>query len=149
MVETQAKEELTTVLVSRWEQSCRKVVELAEALPSDKLDWRPAPGIRTPAEVLRHVAFWNRYVADSLAGGGADDSGNELPAAEYSEKEGIIDALRGASTDAAQAISRCDSERDPKTSGLVITFIEHTMEHYGQLVVYARLLSIVPPASRS
>ena len=31
---------------------------------------------------------------------------------------------------------------------MVVTFIEHNCEHYGQLVVYARLNQIVPPASR-
>jgi hypothetical protein len=31
----------------------------------------------------------------------------------------------------------------------LVTFIEHAGEHYGQLVVYARLLGIVPPASRA
>jgi uncharacterized damage-inducible protein DinB len=34
------------------------------------------------------------------------------------------------------------------TTELMISFIEHNCEHYGQLVVYARLQGIVPPASR-
>jgi uncharacterized damage-inducible protein DinB len=37
---------------------------------------------------------------------------------------------------------------DLKTIEMLATFIEHTTEHYGQLVVYARLNGIVPPASR-
>jgi uncharacterized damage-inducible protein DinB len=32
---------------------------------------------------------------------------------------------------------------------MLVTFIEHNSEHYGQLVVYARLNGIVPPASRA
>ena len=31
---------------------------------------------------------------------------------------------------------------------LILTFLEHNSEHYGQLAVYARLMGIVPPASR-
>jgi hypothetical protein len=36
-----------------------------------------------------------------------------------------------------------------KTAAMIITFLEHTSEHYGQLVVYARLNGFVSPASRS
>jgi len=32
-------------------------------------------------------------------------------------------------------------------SEMLVSFIEHNSEHYGQLVVYARLNGIVPPAS--
>src|SRR6185369_8924272 len=34
----------------------KKFVDLAKAIPQDKYDWRPAPGIRSINEVLRHVA---------------------------------------------------------------------------------------------
>ena len=36
-----------------------------------------------------------------------------------------------------------------KTLELILTFLEHNSEHYGQLAVYARLMGIVPPASRA
>jgi 2-methylisocitrate lyase-like PEP mutase family enzyme len=37
---------------------------------------------------------------------------------------------------------------DLKASKLLVRFNEHTSEHYGQVAVYARLMGIVPPASR-
>jgi len=36
-----------------------------------------------------------------------------------------------------------------ESAELLVTFIEHNCEHYGQLVVHARLNGIVPPASHT
>jgi hypothetical protein len=36
----------------------------------------------------------------------------------------------------------------PNAAELWMSFISHSSEHYGQLVVYYRLNGIVPPASR-
>ena len=82
-----AKEEtLATVLIGRWEQVGRKLATLAEAFPEDRYESVPAEGVRTVGDVLRHVAFWNQYVADSANGRKVDDSLNELPKADYATK---------------------------------------------------------------
>jgi len=60
----------------------------------------------------------------------------------------VIDALARSTSGAATALKRPAGGLDPEIVEMVVTFIEHTSEHYGQLVVYARLNRIVPPASR-
>jgi hypothetical protein len=55
---------LTTLLANRWEQVSRKIERLAEILPEDGIEKAPVNGIRTYSAVLRHIAFWNQYVAD-------------------------------------------------------------------------------------
>src|ERR1700749_181446 len=45
----------------------KKCVDLAEALPSDKITWRPSPDTRSFAEVFLHVAG-ERYGFLSLLG---------------------------------------------------------------------------------
>lgn len=140
---------VSTVLINRWEQVGKKIDSLAEAFPEKKYDWKPADSTRTFAEVLRHVAFWNQFVADSARGKKADDSANELPAAKYSTKARIIDALKQSSADVVAALKENHGALEPQTAELIVTFLEHTSEHYGQLVVYARMNGIVPPASRS
>ena len=149
MAKAQQEQELTGMLARRWEQVCTKLTDLAGAFPADRLESPPVAGIRTVAEVLRHVAYWNRYVADSLAGKKADDTGNELPRAACPTREAILEALAQSAKDAARGLRDRQEPLDSKTVELVITFIEHTSEHYGQLVVYARLMGIVPPASRT
>ena len=37
----------------------KKIVELEGAVPSEKFEWRPAPGVRSIAEAYLHIAFAN------------------------------------------------------------------------------------------
>lgn len=41
-----------------------------------------------------------------------------------------------------------DSNQQVRVADAAYSFIEHSAEHYGQLVVYYRLAGIVPPESR-
>lgn len=135
-------------LIDRWEQVGEKLATMAEQIPEDKLDYRPVEGVRTPGEVLRHVAFWNRYVADRARGEKADDRANELPKDKFHTKKQILDALKQSTADALAGLRKQESEMSPDLAEMLVTFIEHNCEHYGQLVVYSRLNGIVPPASR-
>ncbi|MBI4908320.1 MAG: DinB family protein [Acidobacteria bacterium] len=141
-------ESLVRLLVERWEQVSRKIEALGRELPEETLERPTVNGVRPFGAVLRHVAFWNQYVADSLRGNTADDTANELAPGEYATKASILDALARSSQSVAAALLAHKSF-DAKSAELVITFIEHTSEHYGQLVVYSRTLGIVPPASRA
>lgn len=138
---------LANFLADRWEQGSRKTADLAEALPDKKLEWQPVEGGRTYGGVLRHVAFWNQYVADRLNGKPGNETANELAIAEYPTKERVLEALARTSREVAAALRKQPSGAVDKIE-LAVTFIEHNSEHYGQLAVYARLMGVVPPASR-
>jgi uncharacterized damage-inducible protein DinB len=141
-------ETMSTKLIGRWDQVGQKLAALAEEVPESKYDYKVVDGVRTFADILRHVAFWNRYVADSARGKKGDDSANELPKGEFSTKAQIVGALKRSAADASDALKDHKSGLSPEMSEMVITFIEHNCEHYGQLVVYARFNGIIPPASR-
>jgi uncharacterized damage-inducible protein DinB len=143
---TRSEEALTSLLAERWEQASRKLTELAREFPAEQFESRPVEGVRTFGEVLRHAAFWNQYVADSLRGKEADDTANELPLAACPTKARVLEALRRSSEDVIGAL-REHPASDLRAAELAMTFIGHTSEHYGQLVVYGRLNGIVPPAS--
>lgn len=132
-------------LTTRWKQMGDKVTALAAEFPADRYDYRPAPGARTFAEQLRHVAFWNAYVGGTLRGEPTDGDANELPAARYATKAAIVPALDASFTDVARAIA---ASAPDAASPTVVPFLEHNGEHYGQLVVYYRLNGLVPPLSR-
>lgn len=139
---------VSSLLIARWEEIHRKIATLAREFPEEKFESRPADPLRTFGEVLRHIAFWNQYVADVLGGKKADDSANELPLADYPTRAKIIKALEQTS----HAVAVVLKERpalDAKTAEVVISFLEHSGEHYGQLAVYTRLAGITPPASRT
>jgi uncharacterized damage-inducible protein DinB len=146
---TQQETGLTDLLIGRWEQVSGKLAALAEAIPAKEFDSRAVAGIRNSSEVLRHVAFWNQYVTNTLNGREADGAGDELPASAYPTKESILEVLKISSAEVARALRAHQGPPDLPTTQLLITFVEHTSEHYGQLAVYARLMGVVPPASRA
>jgi uncharacterized damage-inducible protein DinB len=148
ITETRQKDALELLLVNRWQQIARKIADLAAEIPDDRFDWRPVEAVRTCADVLRHVAFWNRYVAGTLRGQTVDDTANELSAAEYATKAAVCEVLQRSADEVVEALGAAPRV-DGTTAAMVVPFIEHTCEHYGQLVVYARSLGIVPPVSRA
>jgi uncharacterized damage-inducible protein DinB len=137
------------VMVTRWSEIGDKIVKLAEAFPEDRYDARPAADIRTFADQLRHVAFWNRYVQKTLRREEADGQANELPRTSYPTKAKIVKVLRSTFDDVAKEFGGMNGSASEADADTMVSFIEHSGEHYGQLVVYARLAGVVPPASRA
>jgi len=142
------QETVSTKLIGRWEQLCQKLASLAEEIPANKFDYKPVDGVRTVAEILRHAAFWNLYVAEAVRGKKGNDTDNELSAQQFATKKQIIDVFTSSASDVAKALREAPGELRPETVETLVAFIEHNCEHYGQLAVYARMNKIVPPASR-
>jgi uncharacterized damage-inducible protein DinB len=141
------KENLSTKLIGRWESACAKLAALAEEIPANNFDEHPAKGARSTGEVLRHVAFWNEYVAD-VARNQKPADGNELPRAGCATKTEVLAALRRTAAAATKALRASSRDLSPELTETLVSFLEHTSEHYGQLAVYARMNGVVPPASR-
>jgi hypothetical protein len=139
---------LSKMLIDRWERTGAKLARLADEFPEEKYETFPVAGVRTFGDVLRHVAFWNLYVAGVARGNKPDDVANELPKATYASKAQVIAALKKSAADAAGALREQQAGLDPEKAALAESFIEHVCEHYGQLVVYTRWAGLVPPASR-
>src|SRR4051794_1643405 len=136
------------VLLKQWTDIGEKVVQLAEQFPEDKYEFRPVAGVRTFGDQLRHVAFWNGFVAKSARGEKADGKQNELPKTEYATKAAVVKALKSSLAEATAVLKGGPPTPSTKLTELWVSFTEHSGEHYGQLVVYYRLNGIVPPASR-
>jgi uncharacterized damage-inducible protein DinB len=145
---TDERQALSTLLTGRWELTAAKLADLAREFPEDQYDAAPTEGVRTFGDVLRHVAFWNQYVAQTARGRKADDTANELPKSKYATKAQLIAALTESAGDTLAALREQDSGLSADQMALAESFIEHTCEHYGQLVVYARRAGVVPPGSR-
>src|SRR5215216_402765 len=90
------------VLITRWTEIGDKIVKLAEEFPEDRFDAKPVPDVRSFADQLRHVAFWNRYVQKTLRREEADGQSNELPAESYPTKTKIVKVLRASFDDVAK-----------------------------------------------
>jgi uncharacterized damage-inducible protein DinB len=146
---TTEKLAISNMLIERWEQTGAKLADLAREFPEDKYETAPSADVRTFGSVLRHVAFWNQYVADTARGDKADESANELPKDKYGTKARVISALAKSTANAIESLREHRAGLDPDKAALAESFIEHMCEHYGQLVVYARWAGVVPPTSRT
>lgn len=143
-----AQKTISNILIDQWNSTNQKIAELAKEFPEDRYEFTPAAGVRTFAAVLRHLAFWNQYVADSARGLTSNDSLNEVPALDYPGKSKILEVFERTAAEAASALSEAKASKELQNAELALSFIAHSSEHYGQLVVYARLKGIVPPSSR-
>jgi uncharacterized damage-inducible protein DinB len=142
------------------------LVPLVEAMPADKFSFAPTngefKGVRTFAEQVKHVAK-DIYVVSAAALGEKPpvDIGSSLNGPEsVKSKEQIVQSLKGAfayghkAAQSLTAASQLELVKSPWGEGqiprgfLISVIASHANDHYGQLVVYARMNGIVPPSSR-
>ncbi|APA63518.1 DinB family protein [Maribacter sp. 1_2014MBL_MicDiv] len=134
-----------------------QVVQLAEAFPEEKYDWRPAEGISSVGEALLHVAGANYFLASKLGFAPPEDI-DIMGLSKITGKENIIAALKISNEFVLKNITKVedgtlDEEVDfgfmksNKLGGL-LAIMEHNGEHKGQLIAYARTNGVVPPWSK-
>src|SRR5262245_31551087 len=124
----------------------RQVMEMAEDFPAEKYDFKATPEVRSFREVIVHAMSGTQYAAK--AGRGENVQWSELDANNYKDKAAVVDAFKKISTDLDGSLKATPAARFASSPEPWLSVIEHTGEHYGQLVVYYRLNRIVPPASR-
>lgn len=145
-----------------FDDAATKLESLAEAIPADKYDWRPAEGVRSVGEAFQHVAG-SVYLLAGMAGAaipdGAPKSFDDLAALEKkSSKTDVTASLARALAFAREAAVGATPEQlekavdffgsavDGRTVLLVLN--AHLHEHLGQLIAYARSAGVAPPWSR-
>ena len=150
-----------------------EVRSTAEAMPTDKWDYRPAPAffkdekpeygppqVRTFAEQVKHVACSNFAFSAELDGGkppDACDKGGPSPAKTRTE---LLIYLRDSFVALTKSLSAISAKNmydpiegpyaTPNTRlGLAEVCVWHAADHYGQMTLYLRENNIVPPTSRA
>jgi uncharacterized damage-inducible protein DinB len=133
----------------------KKFVDLANALPADKLNWRPSPDSRSFAEVFLHVSA-ERYQIMALMGAqppaGFDGKTYEKSTTDPAK---IVEELNKSWEFARQAINSMTNADfakpipklgpDANAGDVVYILVADAHEHLGQSVAYARENGIVPP----
>lgn len=140
-----------------WNEVGNKVIGMAKDFPADKYDYKATPAVRSYAEILLHVAGADDIFTAAAEGRKAGPE--NLPRSEYNTKEKVVAALEKAVHDGAAAIQakgdrgmmesvKGFGSRPTTLLALCYDLVEHSGEHYGNLVTYDRLNGIVPPESR-
>jgi len=142
------------------------LVPLAEAMPADKYSFAPThgefKGVRTFGQQVGHIAAVMYLVsATTLGEKNPSESGEgENGPSKLKTKDDYVNYLKAAIAYGHKAMQSLTSqnltgmvksafgnEQVPRVSMATVT-VWHTFDHYGQMVVYARMNGIIPPASR-
>ena len=141
------------------------ILRLAEAMPADKYDFAPTAGafkgVRTYAQQVRHLATVIYMLAGAALGQkppvdtGKDDDGP----ASVRTKAQLVEYLRGSIAFAHKAMATLTQKNElddipsPFEAGKMkrleaaSEIAWHSFDHYGQMVVYARMNGVIPPSS--
>ena len=144
-----------------WTRNNFLISGLASAMPDDKFTYKPTPAQQTFGERVLHAAQTNLMLLQAL---GAKAAAPTIDMTATSKAASIAALQRVGDYGVAVIrelgeqglLARIDSPgpmawfMGPKISRQRVLYflMTHSQDTYGQLVVYARLSGVVPPASR-
>jgi uncharacterized damage-inducible protein DinB len=149
-----------------WNHIGNKLIAMAQDFPADKYDFKLQKDERTFAENLLHVAAVDYDLIGRVSGSSiGPDFGKDKhnpPRDAYKTKADVVKLITQAVTDGAAVIAQQGDAGLDRTqqfgwetgrhavhnSYIWTAAIEHSTEHFGQLVVYYRANNLVPPESR-
>jgi uncharacterized damage-inducible protein DinB len=147
-------------VLEQWNDIGRKLIAIAEDLPEDKYDYKPNPDSRTFEALLLHVSGSMYYFTDPALKQKPRYADDPKPAdLKINGKADLVAFVKQCVKDGADVIKakgdkgmneavNAGGPRLNRVGDLAYGLIEHSGEHYGNLVVYYRNNGLVPPESR-
>lgn len=148
----------SAAVLDQWNDIGRKLIAMAEDVPEDKYGYKPNPESRDFLGQLLHASASMYYFTDPVQGQKPrypDDPKRD----EFKTKAQVVTFVKKCVEDGAAAIKAkgdagmataidAGGKRLYRVDELAYGLMEHSGEHYGQLVVYYRANGMVPPESR-
>ena len=145
-----------------WNEIGNKLVAMAQDFPEDKYDFKVQTDERTFAQNLLHAAALDFVLIRRISGSnlGPDFGEGDNPSRDaFKTKADVVKFVQEAVADGAKVIQQQGDAGLDNTvkffgnrlahNSYIWSFaIEHSAEHYGQLVVYYRANNLIPPDSR-
>ncbi|HEY7406276.1 MAG TPA: DinB family protein [Candidatus Angelobacter sp.] len=149
-------------MLERWNDIGNKLIAMAKDFPEDKYDYKLQKDQRTFALNLLHAAALDFVLIRRISGtnvGPNFGEGDNPTRDQFKTKADVVKFVEEAVADGAKVIqeqgdagldktSKFFGNRMAHNSTIWMFAIEHSGEHYGQLVVYYRANNLVPPDSR-
>ena len=154
---------LAADLQKTWGQQKAMLMRTVAAMPEESFSFKPTPAQRTFGEQALHVAGANSFLM-GFTGAKAELAKVDLSnlstfGLKASTKAEILAALERSFDDGMTALAEFDDDamleevQGPPwvgkvtRAGMVNFILGHTMDIYGQIVVYLRLEGVTPPLS--
>ena len=128
------------------------LIQMAESMPEENYDFKPAPEIRSFREMVGHVANAQSYFCGMVSA-----QKNAVKADPKASKAQLVSALKDTSSFCEAAWDGLTDESAAETVPMgkmqrskvgVLTMNNlHDSEEYGYMAVYLRLKGVVPPST--
>ena len=145
-------------VLEQWNDIGRKLIAMAEDFPEDKFGYKPQAESRTFLANILHASASMYYFTDTAMGKKARfaDDPKDLNIKTRAElvtfvKKCVEDGAATIKAKGDKGLNEAVDDGSPhldRLYDLAYGLIEHSGEHYGQLVVYYRNNGLVPPESR-
>jgi len=143
---------------SNWKRARKWTLDYIDAMPENAMGFKPTPEIRSFAEQMLHLAFWNCALAEAV-GGKANPYGKKQETLEQREDVKTKSALRKvveesydnllaavAGLDEAKMLEQVSLFNTKMTRmAVLVAALDHQAHHRGQTTIYLRLKGLTPP----
>lgn len=143
---------------SSWKRAKKWTLDYVDAMPDNALNFKPTPEVRSFAEQMLHLAFWNFGLLEG-AGGKANPYGKKQEDLEKREDMKTKAALRKVVAESYDAVlAEMNGLTEAKLLEQVSFFgrkftrmsvfniaLDHQTHHRGQTTAYLRLKGVTPP----
>lgn len=134
-----------------------RLTQLLGAMSQDQLSWTPADGVRTCGQIYLHVAEANHMLARFMSGEKMEGESGDLEK-NITQKEEIEKMLKESFTAVKEAAGKLTDDdlnkmvetpfgMEMSLRNFMISLLNHSHEHLGQGIAYARMNGVTPPWS--
>src|ERR1700742_62065 len=138
--------------VKNWSRIHKQTARALAAATDDKLDWRPAEGMFTLRELVRHIPESESEIIRTALAGNMQKGDLDLSSASVAE---IVRAYEESHERLAAEVAKLTSEQwheeieayghKMRRGVLLASLTEHEIHHRGQVYTYYHLAGITPP----
>ncbi|NJM25438.1 MAG: DinB family protein [Bacteroidia bacterium] len=147
----------TEALVADWQRAKAFTQEYLDAMPADKMNYKPTPEMRSFAEQMLHLAQGNINIVATSTGKSRPYADKQLEKLEeFKTKEAVnkvvqesydfvIGTLKEMDDDKlSEKVKFFNNQEYTRAVGIGKAF-EHQTHHRGQTTVYLRMNGVTPP----
>lgn len=139
-----------------WKRAKNWSLAYVDAMPEDAINFKPTPEIRSFAEQMLHLAYWNCGLVEPAAGKPNPFGKDEIEKkGDYKTKAALRKAVEQSYDYVIAAVAELDETRladeitffNSKVTRLMALSVaaDHQSHHRGQATIYLRLKGVTPP----